>query len=92
MQQECEIAYNFAIESYTQNLKQNFLNRTEPFESQILFRTLKIIRDTSIEEFALSAEIRERFKDYDEYLNRIESYIAKQEETIIQVNENLAEK
>ena len=92
MQQECEIAYNFAIESYTQNLKQNFLNRTDPFDAPILFRSLRIIRGTSIEEFALTAEITERFKDYDEYLNRIESYIAKQEETIIQVNENLAEK
>ena len=92
LQQECEIAYSFALESYTQNLKQNFMNRADPFDIETLFSTLKVIKDKAIDEFALPAEVREKYKDYDEYLNKLETYISKQEETIINVNETLAEK
>ena len=92
LQQECDMAYNYAVENYTENLKKYFTDRNEPFEIPKLFEILKTIRDNAIDEFAIIGEVREKYKDYDDYLNRIQVYINKQEETIIQINENLAEK
>lgn len=91
MQQECEIAYNFGIQSYTDSLKTHFANRKDPIEIPQLFETLKVIRDQAVDEFAISVEVREKYKNYDDYLAQLQSFINKQEEAIIQVNENLAE-
>lgn len=92
MQQECEMAYNLAVESYTNSLKKYFTDRNEPFEIPQLFEILKNIRDGSIDEFAIIGEVREKYRDYDDYLNRIQTYINDQEKTIVQINESLAEK
>jgi hypothetical protein len=92
LQQECDIAYNYAVENYTESLKKYFTNRNEPFDVKQLFDILKEIRDNAIDEFAIIGEVREKYKNYDDYLNRIQAYVNKQEETIIQINENLADK
>lgn len=91
LQQECEISYNFAVQSYTDSLKTYLANRKDPIEIPQLFETLKVIRDQAVDEFAISVEVREKYKNYDDYLAQLQTFINKQEDVIIQVNENLAE-
>jgi hypothetical protein len=92
LHQECDNAFSLALENYTQNLRKYFADRNEPFEVQELFEILKEVRDNAIDEFSVSGEVREKYKDYEDYLTKMQEYISKQEEMIIQINENLAEK
>jgi len=92
LQQECDIAFNQSIENYNQNLRTHFQNRNEPFDTQELFLVLKEAREGAIEEFGVIGDVREKYPNYDDYLLRIQDIINKQEEMIITINENLAEK
>ncbi len=55
-----------------------------------LFQILKGIRDNAINDFTIVGEVREKYKDYDQYLENLQEYINDQESKIIEINENLA--
>ncbi len=45
----------------------------------------------AMEEFTISQNIRERFPNYNEYLDRLQDYINDQEVKLTEINDNLAE-
>ena len=57
-----------------------------------LFEILKEVRDNAIDEFSIVGEVREKSKDYEDYLTRMQECINMQEGKILEINENLAEK
>lgn len=86
------MAYNIAIENYNLNLRKHFQNRNEPFEVEELFAILRDVRSTAVEEFGISADVREKYTNYETFLSQMKEIIDKQELTIININEGLAEK
>jgi len=79
LHQECELAYNIAIENYNTNLRQHFQNRSEPFEVEELFAILQDVRTKAIEEFGVSAEVREKYtseitRNVGEEMNEVEFF------------------
>jgi len=86
------VAYNIAIENYNLNLRKHFQNRNEPFEVEELFAILRDVRSTAVEEFGISADVREKYTNYETFLSQMKEIIDKQELTIININEGLAEK
>ena len=91
LEQECEITLNRATENYNEDLKQCFLNRTEPFSTTELFKVLKDARDAAMDDFVIAGPVREKFPNYLEYLQRLQDFMNTREEKIIEINENLAD-
>ena len=91
LEQECEITFNIAVENYNEDLKQHFINRSEPFDVPTLFQILKNSRDVAIDDFAIVGEVREKYRNYEDFLNRLQTFINTQEAKIIDINENLAD-
>ena len=92
LQQECDVAFNNSVENYTESLRKYFAQREEPFEVPQLFEILKESRDSAIDQFDVIGEVREKYANYDQYVNRVQQYINEQEGKIIAINENKAEK
>lgn len=91
MEEECEIAYILATESYKAQIKELFLNRdNSPVESSELFSMFKRAREGSMQEFRVRSEIRDKFANYSDYLEKLQTYINNQEDTLIEINENIS--
>lgn len=91
MEQECEITLNFATENYNKQLKSFFGNRTDPFDTEELFKVLKNTRDKAIDEFVIAGDIRDKYSNYEEFLRRLQEFMNLREEKIIEINESLAD-
>jgi hypothetical protein len=91
LEQECEICLKQASDSYKEELSKYFANRKEPVEANELFKFFASARDTAINEFVVIGEIREKYEQYDDYLDKLQSYINDQEDKLTEINESLAE-
>ena len=91
MEEECEVAYIFAIENYKAAIKEMFLNRdNSPVDSIELFSMFKRAREIGMQEFKVMNQIRDKFQNYGDYLEKLQKYINDQEQTLIEINENIA--
>ena len=91
MEEECEVAYMLASESYKECVKDMFSGRdSSPVDSLELFSMFKQARDVAISDFRVPASVREKFAGYNEYVDRLQNYINQQEDTLVEINENIA--
>lgn len=91
MEEECEVAYMLATEAYKNTIKEQFSGRdNSPVDSIELFAMFKRARDVGIQEFRVPSEVRSRHADYSKYVDRLQNYINQQEDTLIEINENIA--
>jgi len=91
MEEECEVAYMLATESYKTAIKEMFSGRdNSPVESLELFGMFKQARDRSMDAFRIQPGIREKFANYTDYVDKLQNYINQQEDTLIEINENIS--
>lgn len=91
MEEECEVAYVLATETYKAAIKEMFSGRdNSPVDSAELFSMFKNARDAGLQDFRVPVEVREKFTNYPDYVDKLEAYINQQEDTLIDINENIA--
>lgn len=91
MEEECEVAYMLATESYKMLIKEMFLGRdNSPVDSLELFVMFKQARDAAIKDFRVQPEVREKYANYSDYIDRLQNFINQQEDTLVDINENIA--
>lgn len=91
MEEECEVAYMLATESYKAMIKEMFSGRdNSPVDSLDLFAMFKRARDICVQEFKILHEVREKFANYSDYVERLQTYINQQEDILIEINENIS--
>lgn len=91
MEEECQVAYMLATEAYKRTIKDQFSGRdNSPVESAELFAMFKRARDNGVEEFKVQAEVRSKYADYSNFVDRLQNYINQQEDTLIEINENIS--
>ena len=91
MEEECEVAYMLATEAYKATIKEQFSGRdNSPVDSAELFVMFKRARDAGISEFRIQPEVRAKYADYPNFLDKLQNYINQQEDTLIEINENIS--
>lgn len=91
MEQECEISLKIASDKYKEELSKYFAQRKDPVEADELFKFFADSRDKAINEFTINGEIREKYQEYDDYLDKLQNYINDQEDKLTEINESLAD-
>ena len=80
-----------ATESYKASIKEMFSNRDNaPVNSFELFNMFKRARDTGMQDFKVQPGVREKYVNYSDYVDKLEAFINQQEDTLIEINENIA--
>ena len=91
MEEECEVAYILATESYKTAIREMFSGRdNSPVESQELFNMFKQARSQGMKDFRVQAEVRDKFVNYPDYVDKLQNYINQQEDALIDINENIS--
>lgn len=91
MEEECEISLIFATDMYKNFIKEKFSGvEKEPIETAVLFSYFTAARDKAMDEFNIIGEIREKYTNYPDYVDRLQNFINEQEDKLIEINENLA--
>lgn len=80
-----------ATEAYKNTIKEQFSGRdNSPVDAAELFMMFKRARDTGMQEFRVLPEVRNKYADYSNYVDRLQNYVNQQEDTLIEINENIS--
>lgn len=91
MEEECEISLLLATDEYKKFMKDKFQGKdNEPVETALLFEFFTQARDRAMDEFNIIGEIRDKYSNYPDFVDKLQNYINDQEDKIIEINENLA--
>ena len=79
------------LDELFKNMKDKFGgNENEPIETALLFEYFTQARDRAMDEFNIIGEIRDKYSNYPDFVDKLQNYINEQEDSIIDINENLA--
>ena len=68
---ECAKAKKMAIAEYNQKLQQRIKDKETPFDVEELFNLFGQLRSRAIDQFQISADIREAFPDYEKIIQEL---------------------
>ena len=93
MEEECEASYMLATEAYKNIIREQFSGRdNSPVDAAELFAMFKRARDGGVQEFRVQPEVRAKYSEYNNFVDRLQNYINQQEDTLIEINENISKK
>lgn len=67
-----------------------FGNRTEPVPVKELYSLFADARQSAIQSFQVQRQIRERYEEYETFLDKLQNFILDQEDKLRRINEDLA--